>query len=416
LQSAEALAADLWGAEYCRFSVHGSTHCNQALALAVGRPGAKVVVARNLHKSLLMGLVLAGLEPVWVYPPVDARTGLALTVPLEEIQRALREAPDAQAVFLVEPTFFGVVGDISGAAAAAHGAGIPLIVDQAWGSHFGFHRDVPATAISQGADAQVVSTHKTLAAFTQSSLLLARPGFLDLARLGEAFDALNTTSPSAAIYASVDRMRRRMAIEGEDLVGEAIRLAGRARAELGEIDDIVVFADRVAREYPLLAYDPTKLVIALAATGADGLDVEQDLWDDGVRLELADHDTLVPLVTVGDDDVSIDRLVSSITSSIAKRRSGARSPSREDFTGVRLETVISPRAAFFSELETVEARDAHGRISAEVVAPYPPGIPVIAPGERIDGRVLDVLRAEARRGTRIAYCRSPTLVTVQVVR
>jgi arginine decarboxylase len=416
LLRAEVLAAELWGAEYCRFSVHGSTHSNQALALAVGRPGDKVVVARNLHKSLLMGLVLAGLEPVWVYPSVDAQTGLALTVPIEEVRRALSESPGARAVFLVEPTFFGVVGDISAAADAAHSAGIPLIVDQAWGSHFGFHRDTPATALSHGADAQVISTHKTLAAFTQSSLLLARPGFLDLARLGEAFDALNTTSPSAAIYASVDRMRKRMAAEGEDLVGEAIRLAGRARVELSGIDDIVVFGDRVAREYPLLSYDPTKLVVALAATGADGLDVERDLWNDGVRLELADRDTLVPLVTVGDDDTAIDRLVSSIASSIANRRSVARSPSREDFSGVRLETVISPRAAFFGERETVEAHAAHGRISAEVVAPYPPGIPVIAPGERIDGHVLDVLQAEARAGTRIAYCRSPDLDTIQVVR
>jgi arginine decarboxylase len=187
------------------------------------------VVARNLHKSLLMGLVLAGLEPVWAHPSVDPGTGLALTVPVSEIERALTDAPDARAVFLVEPSFFGVVGDIARTSALAHAAGIPVIVDQAWGSHLGFHPDVPPTALSQGADAEVVSTHKTLAAFTQSSLLLARSGVIDLARLDEAFDALNTTSPSAAIYGSIDRMRRRMARDGEELVGEAVRLAGRAR-------------------------------------------------------------------------------------------------------------------------------------------------------------------------------------------
>ena len=308
LQKAEALAADLWGAERCRFSVNGSTHANQALALAVGRPGDRVLVARNLHKSLLMGLVFAGLDPVWIHPSVDPRTGLALTVPAAEIARALTDAPDARAVFLVEPSFFGVVGDISRAAELAHGAGIPLIVDQAWGSHFGFHPDVPPAAISQGADAQVVSTHKTLAAFTQSALLLARSGFLDLDRLDEAFDALNTTSPSAAIYGSVDRMRRRMASEGEDLVAEAVRLAGLAQREIAAIDGVEVFRDRVARDHGHLAYDPTKLVISLAGTGADGLDVERDIWNAGVRLELADRDTLVPLVTVGDDDRAIDRL------------------------------------------------------------------------------------------------------------
>ncbi len=254
LQRAEALAAELWGAERCRFSVHGSTHANQALALAVGRPGDKVVVARNLHKSLLMGLVFAGLEPAWVYPSVDSTTGLAVTVPAAEIERALSETPDARAVFLVEPSFFGVVGDVSRASQLAHSAGIPLIVDQAWGSHFGFHPDVPPTALSQGADAQVVSTHKTLAAFTQSALLLARSGVLDLARLDEAFDALNTTSPSAAIYASIDRMRRRMASDGEDLVARAVRLAGRAQRALARIDGVEVFSHHVARNYcsPLL--------------------------------------------------------------------------------------------------------------------------------------------------------------------
>jgi arginine decarboxylase len=416
LLRAEALAAELWGAERCRFSVNGSTHCNQALALAVGRPGDRVIVARNLHKSLLMGLVFAGLEPVWVYPSVDPVTGLALTVTPAEIERAIGEAPDARAVFLVEPSFFGVVGDIARAAGSAHAAGIPVIVDQAWGSHLGFHPDVPPTALSQGADAQVVSTHKTLAAFTQSALLLARSGFLDLDRLDEAFDALNTTSPSAAIYGSVDRMRKRMAGDGEALVGEAVRLARRAQRAFAEIDGVEVFSDRVARDHRHLAYDPTKLVISLAGTGADGLGVERDIWEAGVRLELADRDTLVPLVTVGDDDRAIDRLVGSIAASIAGRRTEPRPPSREDFTGFRLETVTTPRDAFFSDRETVSAGAAHGRIAAEVVAPYPPGIPVIAPGERIEAQVVAALQDEARRGTRIAYCRSPTLEAIQVIR
>ncbi len=415
LQRAEALAADLWGAEHCRFSVHGSTHANQALALAVGRPGDKVIVARNLHKSLLMGLVFAGLEPVWVYPSVDPSTGLAVTVPAAEIERALSETPDARAVFLVVPSFFGVVGDVSRASQLAHRAGIPLVVDQAWGSHFGFHPDVPPTALSQGADAQVVSTHKTLAAFTQSALLLTRSGVLDLARLDEAFDALNTTSPSAAIYASIDRMRQRMASDGDDLVARAVRLAASAQRALAGIDGVEVFRDIVACGYPRLSYDPTKLVISLAATGADGLDVERDIWRAGVRLELADRDTLMPLVTVGDDDRAIKRLVDAITASIALHRKEPRTPSRQDFTGFRLETVVTPRHAFFSDRETVAAHDAHGRISAEVVAPYPPGIPVISPGERIEGHVLAALQAEARRGTRIAYCRSPNLETVQVM-
>jgi arginine decarboxylase len=176
-----------------------------------------------------------------------------------------------------------------------------------------------------------------------------------------------------------------------------------------------VFCDRVGRDHGHLAYDPTKVVISLSGTGADGLDIERDIWDAGVRLELADRDTLVPLVTVGDDDRAIDRLTSSIAASIAKRRAEPRPPSREDFTRFRLETAATPRDAFFGDRETVPASAAHGRISAEVVAPYPPGIPVIAPGERIEAQVVAALQADARRGTRIAYCRSPSLDTIQVM-
>jgi Orn/Lys/Arg decarboxylase, major domain len=215
------------------------------------------------------------------------------------------------------------VGYISRAADLAHGAGIPLIVDQAWGSHFGFDPDVPPAAISQGADAQVVSTHKTLAAFTQSALLLARPGFLDLDRLDEAVDALNTTSPSAAIYGSVDRMRRRMASEGEDLVAEAVRLAGLAQREIAAIE------------------------------------FERDMWAAGVRLELAGRDTLVPVVTV--DDRAIDRLVSSIAASITECRADPHPPSREDFTRFRWRPPRNPCRA------------------------RPQPTPAAAPGSRTDG-------------------------------
>jgi lysine decarboxylase len=349
LARAERLAADLWDADYCRFCLNGSTQGNQALALAVAREGGKVIVGRNLHKSLFMGLVLAGLEPVWVRPDVDGGTGLALAVQPGRVEEALRAHPDARAVFLVEPSFVGVLSDVAAIAALCHEAGAPLIVDQAWGAHLGFHPDLPPHTLALGADAMVTSAHKTLAAFTQGAYLFARGSRIDLRRLDEA-------------------------------------------------------------------YDPTKLVLALAGTGADGSAVEQDLWKEGVRLELANRDTLIPLVTIGDTEASIDRLVSALERSLARRSGAPRAVGGSSAVwSVEPATALSPREAFFAERETVPAQEAPGRVAAEMIAPYPPGIPAIAPGEVISADLLAALSEAAADGTRIAYCADPSLATVQVV-
>ena len=271
LGKAERLAASLWGAELCRFCANGSTQGNQALALALGRPGDPVVVSRSLHKSVLAGLVLSGLEPVWVRPDVDPATGLPLALPPDRVAAALADAPAACGIFLVEPSFVGVLSDVAAIAEIAHEGGVPLVVDQAWGAHFGFHPDLPPHALAAGADAFVASAHKTLAAFTQSAFLLARGGFLDLERLDEAFELLHTTSPSGALLASLDRARMIMATRGEELLGETLRLAEVARRRLAEVEGLVV-AD---------SDDPTKLALSLPGTGADGLEVEADLFAAG---------------------------------------------------------------------------------------------------------------------------------------
>jgi arginine decarboxylase len=406
LGRAERLAAELWGADLCRFCVNGSTQGNQALALAVGGRNGRAVVARNLHKSLFAGLVLAGLEPVWVRPRVDEVSGLALELPAAHVAAALRAAPDARAVFLVEPNFVGVVSDVRTIVEDAHARGIPVLVDQAWGAHLGFHPLAPAHALALGADAMVTSAHKTLTGFTQSAYLFAAGGLLEPGRVIDAFDALNTTSVSAAILASLDRTRALMAARGEELLARTIELVSGARARLREIEGLGV----------LSATDPTKLVLALAGTGCGGLDVERDLWADGVRLELANRDTLVPLVTIADTPGSIDRLVSSLERSLARRRGEPRRRSGASAVwSIEPEVAMSPRAAFFAARETVRAAVAVGRVAAETVAPYPPGIPVLAPGEVVTAELLASLREAAAAGSRVAYCADPSLETLQVI-
>jgi arginine decarboxylase len=406
LGQAERLAADLWRADVCRFCGNGSTEGNQALALALGRPGDRAVVSRSTHKSVLAGLVLSGLEPVWVRPDVDPATGLPVRLPPERVAAALAAEPGACGVFLVEPSFVGVLSDVAAVAEIARAAGIPLVVDQAWGAHFGFHPDLPPHALAAGADAFVASSHKTLAAFTQSAFLVARGGYLDLERLDEAFELLHTTSVSAALLASLDRARMIMATRGEELLGGTLRLAAHARGRLAGVDGLVV----------VTSDDPTKLALALPGTGADGLEVEADLFAQGIRLELANRDLLVPLLTIADTEAGVEQLCDTLIDSLERRRGEPRSPGAASAVwDVTPETALTPREAFFAPRETVAAEDAPGRVAAEMVCPYPPGIPAIAPGELVSRELVEALREAAAGGTRLSYCADPTLGTVQVV-
>ncbi len=239
-QEAECRAAHLWGADWCRFSVAGSTHGNQALALAVGSPGQEMIVTRTLHRSLLLGIVLAGLQPVWVRPDLDRATGLPGPVPVDAVRAALAEHPAACAVFLGDPSYVGATGDLAGHAATAHEAGVPLIVDAAWAAHLGFHPDLPRHAIAAGADAMVTSAHKALPAYTQGALVLARTGRLDAARLDRAFEATHTTSPAGAIMASIDAARALLARDGHELCGRLLRGVAAAKDRLRRVPGLGV--------------------------------------------------------------------------------------------------------------------------------------------------------------------------------
>lgn len=414
LLRSEALAAELWGADVCRFSVSGSTHGNQALCLAVGAPGARVAVSRTVHKSTFAGLVLAGLSPVWMHPDVDPVSGLAAGLRLDELRRALDQ--DVAAVIVVEPSYVGVLSNLPEIAAAAHAAGAPVIVDQAWGSHLGLHPALPANALQMGADAMVMSAHKTLTAFTQGALAFLRGDLVDRDRFASGFDALNTTSPSAAIYGSLDESRRLMALRGEELLGRTLALAAGFRQQMADVEGLWVLDGRLSDSQPsVFDIDPLKLVITLAGTGASGFDVERDLLEAGVRLEMADRETLVPLLTIGDDERTVGRLTDALKRSVERRRGTPRETSSSTVWRLRPETAMDPRDAFFAPRERVSAERAVGRICAETAAPYPPGIPALAPGEVISAELLEGLRAEAAAGSRIAYCSDPSLQTVLVV-
>src|SRR5499433_570593 len=347
LADAEDRAARLWGADWCRFSVAGSTHGNQALALAVGAPGQEIIVTRSLHRSLLLGLVLAGLRPVWVLPERDPATGLPAAVAVETVRAALAAHPGACGVFLGDPSYVGTTGDLTGHADAAHEAGVPLLVDAAWSAYLGFHPDLPPHAIAAGADGMVTSAHKALPASTQAALVFACTPRLDRARLDRAFEATHTTSPAGAIIASIDAARALLSRDGKQLCARLLRLVAGARRRLAEVPGVAVL------DGP--GVDPAKLVVLLAGTGADGYRVEAELIAAGMPVELGDRDMIVPIITLADTEDTVERFTGTLAAAIERHRGPARRPDPSPAWSVSPEMAIPPREAFFSPNETVVA-------------------------------------------------------------
>ena len=407
LLDAERRAAAAWGVDLCRFSVGGSTHGNQAIALAVGRPGDRVVVSRTLHRSMLLGLVLAGLEPVWVRPEVDRAHGLPTGVVPPSVSAALAEHPDAVAVLVGDPSYVGTVGDVAGLAAAAHAHDVPLVVDAAWGAHLGFHPALPPHALALGADAVVTSAHKMLPAVSQAALVLARSGRIDPDRLDAGVEATATTSPAGAVLASIDAARALLERDGAALLGPVLEAVATARSGLAEVDGLVVL------DGP--GVDPTRLVLVLPGTGADGTRVEADLLAAGMPVELADRDTVVAMVTLADTAAGVARLVDVLRRSVEAHRGPPRPVVGAGVWSLDPVVATTPRAAFFAPRERVATADAVGRVCAELVAPYPPGVPVLAPGEVVTAQALEVLGSARAAGSRIAYAADPALRTLDVV-
>jgi lysine decarboxylase len=324
------------------------------------------------------------------------------------VRAALAAYPGACGVFLGDPSYVGTISDIAGHAEVAHEAGVPLIVDAAWAAHLGFHPDLPPHALTAGADAMVTSAHKALPAYSQGALVFARTERLDAARLDRAFEATHTTSPTGSIMASIDAARALLERDGKELCARLLANVAAARQRLREVPGVGILAGT--------GVEPTKLVVLLAGTGANGYEVENDLVAAGMPVEMADRDTLGPIMTLADDESHVTAFVDELIAVIERHRGAPRHPVAAAAWTVTPQTVLAPREAFFAPNEIVRADAAIGRVSAELIAPYPPGVPVLAPGELITGEALEALREVKADGGRIAYAADPTLGTFQVIR
>jgi lysine decarboxylase len=411
LVRAEKLAADFWGADFARFSTGGSTHANQAAILALGKPGDKVAVSRTAHRSVLSALVLAGLEPLWLTPEINNATGIPIGIPISELERVLPEKPIA--LLLTEPGYLGTLSDIGALVTLAHSQSMPVIIDAAWGGHFGFHKDLPAHALQMGADALITSVHKALPGYSASALLLARTEFLSAQRLEQSFETTHTTSPAGAPLASIDATRALLQTRGEELLGELLSNVAYFKEKVQSEFSLPIFLN--ASDFPAGRFDPAKIILRANQLGASGVSIENALGEHGIRVEMADQDTVVFLATLADTRADFDE-VADLLIKIARSQQCTPRPSATALSWSVVPTVgISMRDAYFASTEMVSATDAIGRVSADLIAPYPPGVAVIAPGEILTEKIVQGLSASQKAGVRIAYATDPTLGKFRVV-
>ena len=412
LKKAEALAATLWKADYARFSTGGSTHANQAIVLALGKPGDKVALSRTAHRSILSALVLAGLEPIWLTPEIDSATGVPTGISVAEFEKVIDQKPIA--LLLTEPGYMGTISDLSALVKSAHAHSIPVIVDAAWGGHFGFSSAVPQHCLQLGADALITSVHKALPGYSASALLLAQGTLLNLDRIEQSFETTHTTSPAGAPLASIDGVRALLQTRGDELISQLVSQVALFKTKVQSHFNIPIFLNE--GDFAPGRFDPAKLVLRTNQLGASGIEIEKRLQAALIRVEMADNDTIVFLATLSDSAAEFDALAEVLVPILKSVHSAPRATATSLSWSVIPSVAISMRDAYFAQTQMVSAKDAQGRISADLIAPYPPGVAVVAPGEILTPTILDGLAATKAAGVRIAYATDPTLSTYRVVK
>lgn len=425
IEEAQALAAEAFGAEKTWFLVNGSTCGVMAAILATCEPKDKIILPRNIHQSAIAGLIVSGAIPISIDPEYDRELDLAYSVTPEAIETALKQHPDAKAVMVLYPTYHGICGDLKAIADITHRYNLPLLVDEAHGAHFAFHPDLPPAALSVGADLAVQSTHKVLGAMTQASMLHLQGKRIDPNRIGQALQLLQSTSPSYLLLASLDAARQQMALQGEALLTRTLQLADRARTQLSQIANLSIL--ELERSLPGFAsLDRTRLTVNVSRLGLSGYRVDEILHQQlGVTAELPMSNHLTFMISIGNTATDIDKLIdafSSLTASLptcVPEEGCDRQTSRLSFAPpfpAAPTLCLSPREAFFAPTETVLLERTVGRISAELICPYPPGIPVLMPGEAIAADTINYLKQILTLGATITGCNDSSLQTVKVIK
>ncbi len=414
IRDAERLAADAFGAENAFLMVGGTTSAVQSMVLTVCKGGDEIIMPRNVHRSVLNALVLCGAIPVYVNPQMNQRLGISLGMTREGVAAAIREHPNAKAVLVNNPTYYGICSDLREIVKMAHAASMYCLVDEAHGTHFYFGDDMPVSAMDAGADMASVSMHKSGGSLTQSSFLLTGPN-VQPGYVRQIINLTQTTSGSYLLMSSLDISRKNLALRGDKVFGRVRDMAEYARVEVNNIGGYYAFGREIIDGNAIYDFDTTKLSIHTLDIGLAGIEVYDILRDEyDIQIEFGDIGNILAYLSIGDRSQELERLVSALAEI---RRRYQRDPTgmlnQEYFSP---DVVASPQEAFYAEKESLPIDETAGRVCSEFVMCYPPGIPILAPGERITGDILHYIKYAKDKGCSLTGPEDPDIERINVIK
>lgn len=414
IKEAEELAADAFGAAQAFLMVGGTTSSVQSMVLSVCKAGDKIILPRNVHKSVINAMVLCGAVPVYIDPKVDTMLGIPLGMELKDVIAAMNQHPDAAAVFVNNPTYYGVCSDIRSITKMAHKRGMLVLADEAHGTHLYFGRDLPCSAMEAGADMAAVSMHKSGGSLTQSSILLVGPG-VNARHVAQIINLTQTTSASYLLMASLDISRRNLALRGEETFDKVAKMAEYARQEINGIGGYYAYGREMKNGGSIFDFDVTKLAVYTRDVGLAGIEVYDLLRDEyDIQIEFGDISNILAYISIGDRIQDIERLVGAL----ADIKRLYRQPKKNAFLAEYIppQVEMTPQQAFYAEKESLPIKETAGRICGEFVMCYPPGIPILAPGERITGQLIDYIQFAQEKGSSMQGPESLDLSRLNVVK
>ena len=396
IREAEELAAEAFGAAHAFFMVGGTTSAVQAMILSVVKRGDEIILPRNVHQSVIHALVLCGAVPVYINPEANARLGIPLGMSVSEVQRTIAAHPNAKAILVNNPTYYGICSDIRKIVQLAHAAGMLVLADEAHGTHFYFGEELPVSAMAAGADLAAVSMHKSGGSLTQSSLLLCAAS-VNAGYVRKIINLTQTTSGSYLLLSSLDISRRNLALRGPEIFRKVMRMAAYAREEINAIGDYYAYSRELINGDSIYDFDATKLSVNTLQLGLAGIEVYDLLRDEfGIQIEFGDLGNILAYISVGDKNKSIERLISALIEIRRLYRRENKTLWQSEY--IHPEVVCSPQEAFYAEKVCLPLEQCAGQVCTEFVMCYPPGIPILAPGERVTRELIDYIRYAREKG------------------
>lgn len=415
IKNSEDLIADAFGAENGYMLVNGTTSGIHAMLISSCHPGDKIILPRNAHKSTISGLILSGAIPVYVNTEYDSDYGISTTVNVDAIKEAFNNEPHAVATFVINPSYYGFTPDLKSIIRSSHRNGAAVLVDEAHGCHMAFHDEFPLTAMEAGADLASASTHKTSGSFTQSSILLHRGNIISNDVLKHSLNLIRSTSGSYILMTSIDIARKQLALHGEDLLSRCLELARYARDEINKIEGLRSFGKEMIKKHRgIYDFDETKLTVNVHNIGYTGFEVEKILRDKyKIQVELADLNNIMAIISIGDSEENIQTLIAALKDIATKHQKKIKV--RKFQLPEMPELIVSPRDAFYSKKKTVSLEKSIGEISGESVMAYPPGIPIVCPGERITKETIEYIKILKNEDSSLQGTADPYVNNIRVL-